>query len=354
MKSVGSRIRVLVVDDSSFVRKALVRMFEESPEIEVAGVAPDGASALELIEELVPDVITLDVMMPGMDGISTLCQIMERRPTPVIMLSSCTGRGAEKTIRALELGAVDFIDKCSVGGAMDISGLERELTQKIRVAAGIRVALPLPPEQAAPLPIPDSEPPRIHPKLVVVGTSTGGPAALTVVLAKLPAELPCPVLVVQHMPPGFTGPLAERLNRSCAVTVKEAQDGEELRAGWVYIAPGGKHLKLTRRGERLVTRLDLEPEGTLHRPSVDVLFDSAATHLGSGCLAFVLTGMGSDGVRGAMEIKRRGGKVFVEAAETTVVNGMPRAVAAALEVDGTLPLPEVGERISAEVGRQGL
>lgn len=341
-------IRVLVVDDSSFVRKSLVRMFGESASIEVVGAAGDGESAVELVKELRPDVVTLDVMMPVLDGLSALARIMDECPTPVIMLSGCTGRGAEQTIRALELGAVDFVDKCSVGGPMEIAALGRELEEKIRVAARIRV-----PQGDLPKPTPHPALPELNrkstPKLVLIGTSTGGPGALTSVLGGLPAGFPAPVLVVQHMPPGFTAPLAERLNRVCALSVKEAEDGERLLPGCAYIAPGGQHLMVRRLGEELTLRLVLEPENALHRPSVDVLFRSAAEASGRNCLAFVLTGMGSDGVAGALEIKKKGGKVFVESAETSVVYGMPGSVAAAMQVDGTLPIGEVVGKISAEV-----
>jgi len=340
-------IRVLVVDDSAFVRKSLIKMLEETAGIKVVGAASDGESALALIKELRPDVVTLDVKMPVMDGLVALMRIMEECPTPVVMLSCCTRSGAEMTIRALELGAVDFVDKCSVGGPMEIAALSRELEMKIRVAALVKVPWAPPPSPPSRV----SRPPTCcdaESKLVLIGTSTGGPGALSAVLGGLPADFPAPVLVVQHMPVGFTAPLADRLNRSCQLSVKEAEDGERLLPGWVYIAPGGRHLMVSRMGEELVARLDRHPEGTLHRPSVDVLFRSAAAS-GRKCLAFVLTGMGSDGVAGALEIKKSCGKVFVESAETSVVHGMPGAVAAAVPVDGTLPLSEVGERILAEV-----
>lgn len=342
-------IRVVVVDDSSFVRKSLIRMFEESGGIEVVGTACDGESALALIKELAPDVVTMDVKMPVLDGLAALERIMEECPTPVVMLSCCTGRGAEQTIRALELGAVDFVDKCSVGGPMEIGALSRELIEKIRVAARVRVPQGKAAVTPPPFAVAQAASLERTPKLVLIGTSTGGPAALTSVLGALPADFPAPVLVVQHMPPGFTAPLAERLNRICRLSVKEAEDGELLLPGHAYIAPGGQHLVVRRLGDELAAGLAHEPCDAVHRPSVDVLFRSAAALSGRDCLAFVLTGMGSDGVAGALEIKKKGGKVFVESAETSVVYGMPGSVAAAIQVDGSLPIDEVGARIAAEV-----
>jgi two-component system, chemotaxis family, protein-glutamate methylesterase/glutaminase len=340
-KAADSRIRVLVVDDSAFIRRAILRMFEGSPSIRIVDIASDGEMAVSLVKTLRPDVVTLDVKMPVMDGLTALARIMDECPTPVIMLSSCTGKGAEQTIRALELGAVDFVDKSSVDGPMDISALTRELTEKIMIAAS--VSLP-DREQAAPsVPHRKIEPAGLGggAELVLIGTSTGGPAALTVILGKVPADFRCPILIVQHMPPGFTAPLAERLNGSCAIMVKEAEDGERLLAGCAYIAPAGKHLKVRRNEDELLVRLDTEPATALHHPSVDVLFLSAAHVCGRKCLAFVLTGMGNDGTNGALDIKRRGGMVFVESEETCVVYGMPKAAAHEVNVDGTIPLFDV-------------
>ena len=345
-KGDDSRIRVLVVDDSAFIRRALRMMFEDSPYIRVIDVASDGEMAVSLVKSLRPDVVTLDVKMPVLDGLAALARIMRENPTPVIMLSCCSARGGEETLRALELGAVDFVNKSSAGGPMDFSVLAGELTEKILVAACVNLPHRLSGPSAPPAP-------RAFrgadggggAELVLFGTSTGGPQALLAVLGKLPADFRCPILVVQHMPAGFTAPLAERLTRNCAIAVKEAQDGEALAPGCAYIAPAGQHLKVRRSGDKLLAWLDLEPCEALHRPSVDALFLSAALVSGPGCLAFVLTGMGSDGVLGSLGIKRSGGRVFVENEETAVVYGMPRAVADAVRVDGSLPLSGVAEAL---------
>ena len=338
------KIRVLVVDDSAFVRRAIIRMFESSPDISIVDVAADGAMAIELIKKQRPDVVTLDVQMPVLDGLSALEIIMQECPVPVVMLSSLTGRGGEKTLRALELGAVDFIDKSSAGGPMEFGNLLQELTSKIHVAARIDLAKLLK-KQSVKLPAP-SQPMAGRgsgSEAVLIGVSTGGPPALQEVLSSLPANFPAPILIVQHMPEGFTASLAERLNRACAIEVKEAADGETPLPGRVYIAPGGVHMKLRRRGEDLQLTLDPEPHDTLHRPSVDVLFESAANACGARAVGFVLTGMGRDGAAGALALKMAGGRVVVESEQSAVVFGMPKAVQDCVAVDASVPLSQVAE-----------
>jgi two-component system, chemotaxis family, protein-glutamate methylesterase/glutaminase len=340
----GDKIRVLVVDDSAFIRRAIIKMFEHNADIRIIDVAADGEMAIELIKKHHPDVVTLDVQMPILDGLTALERIMRECPTPVIMLSSITGKGGDKTLKALELGAVDFIDKASAGGPMDFSGIARELAGKIMVAAGIdlgKLTTQAKTEPAAA--VPAAFPPSGEIEAVLIGTSTGGPPALQTILGNIPADFPCPVLIVQHMPVGFTASLAERLDRISRAAVKEAVNGEPLRPGTVYIAPGGHHLKIIRSGADLHARLDDAPEQSLHRPSVDVLLESAAAACGSKCLAFVLTGMGKDGAVGAELLKRTGGKVIVEAEETAIVFGMPKAVMDAISVDGVIPLHQVAE-----------
>lgn len=340
----GSRIRVLVVDDSAFVRRAIIRMFEGSGEIQIIDVASDGEMALDLIKKLHPDVVTLDIQMPVLDGLRALVRIMMECPVPVIMLSSLTGKGGDNTLKALELGAVDFIDKSSAGGSMEFSTLLKELTEKIRTAAKIDVNK-----------LNTSETPHLNHKtaspftrlvdteVVMIGTSTGGPPALQSILTKLPADFPCPIVVVQHMSVGFTAPLAERLNRLCRLRVKEVNDGDMLEAGTVYIARAGKHLKICRHSGKLFAQLDTQPETTLHMPSVDVLFTSAAAVIGKKCLAFVLTGMGKDGALGSMEIKRVGGRVVVESEETAIVYGMPKAAKEAVMLERSEPLYHIAD-----------
>jgi two-component system chemotaxis response regulator CheB len=287
-------------------------MFDGNPHIRIVDVAADGEMALARIKELRPDVVTLDVKMPVMDGLTALARIMKECPTPVIMLSSLTERGGENTLKALELGAVDFVDKSSAGGPMDISELAGELTEKIIVAARVNVHKIR--KRSSAEPVPASGPELVSARgteLVLIGTSTGGPPALQAILGKIPAGFPCPILIVQHMPVGFTASLAERLNRASALTVKEGEDGERIAAGFVYVAPAGKHMKVAKSGNELHLCLELLPERTLHRPSIDVLFQSAAVVSGDKCLAIVLTGMGKDGAAGASEIKKAGGRVVV-------------------------------------------
>lgn len=353
MQTAASKIRVLVVDDSAFVRRAIIRMFDNHPLISIIDVASDGAMAIDLIKQHKPDVVTLDVQMPVLDGLSALERIMRECPTPVVMLSSLTGKGGEQTLRALDLGAVDFIDKSSAGGPMEFNNLLQELTSKILVAARIdlkkltnssaarQVVLPVPPATKG-----------SGTDVVLIGVSTGGPPALQTILSVIPASFSVPILIVQHMPIGFTASLAERLNRCCQIVVKEAEDGEVALAGKAYIAPGGSHLKLCRSGKELQIRLDNKPDDTLHRPSVDVLFESAAKACGSKALAFVLTGMGRDGALGSTRIKNTGGRVVVESEETAVVFGMPKAVIDAIKVDGVIPLHQVAENMIAMTSPQ--
>lgn len=340
-----TQIRVLVVDDSAFIRRAVIKMFEGHPDIRVVDVASDGEMAIALVKKLRPDVVTLDVKMPILDGLAALARIMKECPTPVVMLSSLTEKGGENTLKALELGAVDFIDKSSAGGPMDLSGLARELIAKIHIAARVdMLKLRQGGAVKAPAALPQKCATEMGTELVLIGTSTGGPPALQTVLSKLPADFPCPILVVQHMPVGFTASLAERLNRLCAIPVKEAEDGEGIEAGHVYLAPAGRHMKVKRCGSKLQVVLDTLPTEALHRPSVDTLFESAAD-LGGRNLAVVLTGMGKDGSVGAKAIKKAGGRVLVEAEETSIVYGMPKAVKESVRVDGEVPLYNVAEVI---------
>jgi two-component system, chemotaxis family, protein-glutamate methylesterase/glutaminase len=262
------------------------------------------------------------------------------------MLSSLTGRGGEQTLRALELGAVDFIDKSSAGGVMDLSNLLNELTSKIMVAARIDLKKLLShfekvricPEKQPAGTLSDSE-------AVFIGISTGGPPALQSILSAIPATFRVPIFIVQHMPVGFTASLAARLNKTCAISVKEAEDDEIALPGTAYIAPGGKHLKIKRSPDDggIRTSLDLLPSDTLHKPSVDVLFQSAAEVAGDKAVAFVLTGMGKDGVVGASAIKEAGGRIFAESEATSVVFGMPKAVIETVKVDGVVPLYSVAD-----------
>jgi two-component system chemotaxis response regulator CheB len=339
-------IRVLVVDDSAFVRKALSRMLGDAPDIEVVGTAVDGQDGLEKALTLRPHVITLDVKMPRVDGLEALRRIMSECPTPVLLLSSLTSEGADVTLRGLELGALDFVDKSSVQGHMNLLGLADELRGKVRALAGAqrRPAAPRPASRPS-----ETQAERGKAQAVVIGTSTGGPAALQAIIPRLPPNLPVPILIVQHMPVGFTRSLAERLDQKSALVVREARDGEPPQPGRALIAPAGRHLKLRRVNGEPRLWLDHEPESALHRPSVDVLMQTAARVYGQGVLGIVLTGMGSDGTEGLRVIRAAGGRTLAESEETCVIYGMPKAAIEAGVVDRVAALDRLAGEILAAV-----
>ena len=340
-------IRVLVVDDSAFVRMAVARMLRSEPDIEVAGTAVDGRDAVEKVLELQPDVVTLDVQMPTLGGLEALAQIMERCPVPVLMLSSLTREGADVTLRGLELGAMDFVDKSSVQGPMNLLGLGEELRSKVRALA--RVPHSVLSRGAAGVRLEATAPRAANVDAVVLAASTGGPAALQAVIPRLPQALPAAVLVVQHIPPGFTRSLAERLAHRSALPVREAGDGEEVRRGEVLIAPAGWHLTVRKVGRGVRTRLSLEPAESLHRPSADVLMASAARVWGPRLLGVVMTGMGNDGVAGLKAIRQHKGRTLAESEETAVIYGMPKAAVEAGVVDHQAPLHAIADEIVAAV-----
>lgn len=322
-----SRIRVLIADDSLFMRQMVASMLSADPQIEIVGTASNGQEALARAEELRPDVITLDVEMPVLDGLAALERLMAGNPTPVIMLSAITTEGAEATLRALELGAVDFITKPAGGPLPVLDGVARTLVEKVKIAARAR---------------PRSRRParRTLPRLVFIASSTGGPSALADVLSRLPASLAVPVVVVQHMPTGFTASLAERLDRLAPLAVREAGCGIAPRPGTVYLAPGGRHLLLRNGGFVLD---DSPPVGGL-RPCADVTLLSLIEGF-APILGVVLTGMGQDGLAGFRRVKETGGVVIAQNEETCVVYGMPRAVVEAGLADVVLPLERIGHEI---------
>ncbi|WP_005033460.1 protein-glutamate methylesterase/protein-glutamine glutaminase [Holophaga foetida] len=353
-------IRVLIVDDSPFMRKALERMLVAAEDIQVVGSARDGLDALDKIKELKPDIVTLDVEMPRMDGLACLKRIMVECPLPVLMVSSLTQEGATATLEALAFGALDFIPKESSLASASMFQIQQDLQEKVRKLARspkfrkTRPAAPAPlptrPLPGAPLaPAPVHRPapsggvlassPRAE--LLVIGCSTGGPKALQDLLPAIPKALPVPCLIVQHMPGTFTKPFAERLNAISQVEVKEAEHGELLRPGTVYIAPGGQHMLYRQRGPQGLLELSPEPASTLHRPSVDVMFQSVAEHCTRQVLAMILTGMGADGAKGMEMLKARGAHTLSEAEESCVVYGMPRAAFERGCVDQVAPLPEM-------------
>ncbi|AKU94043.1 Chemotaxis response regulator protein-glutamate methylesterase CheB [Labilithrix luteola] len=339
------KLRVLVVDDSALMRQLITTVLSSDPEIEVVGSAPDPIAARAKLGTLNPDVITLDVEMPKMDGLAFLEQLMQTRPTPVVMVSSLTERGCEITLRALELGAVDFVTKPKIDMTRGTIGLASELVTKVKNAGRARVR-PVARRPAATRPggAPLAPSPAIGSKfrtterIVVIGSSTGGTEALREILTALPPDAP-PIVIVQHMPPVFTRQFAQRLDGLCRVRVKEAVGGEALVQGHVLIAPGGdKHLEIVRSGASYgVQLLDAPPVGH-HRPSVDILFDSCARAAGPNATGVILTGMGGDGARGMLAMRRAGATTLAEDESTCVVFGMPKEAIACGAVDHVVPL----------------
>ena len=339
-------IRVLVVDDSAFMRTALTRMIDSDPALRVTGTAQNGAQALEKLADLQPDVITLDVEMPGLNGLETLKRIMQDFPRPVIMVSSLTTAGAETTLEALEIGAFDYVSKQNSSASLDIVGIRDDLVAKIKAAAEMNHRRTTAPVAARPARIPPSRVSLAHPAVVALGTSTGGPKALQQILPLSPRDLSVGVLVVQHMPVGFTGPFANRLNQLCQVEVKEAAHDQTIEAGVVYIAPAGQHLTVLRRASaKVVTRLSAAPEDTTHRPSVDVLMLSVAEVFGALAMGIIMTGMGADGVQGMKAIEKAGGLTVGQDQSSCAVYGMPRSCAEAGILQRVVSLEHIPEEI---------
>lgn len=339
-------LRVLVVDDSAFVRKTIRQLLSRSPFIEVVGIAGNGEEALEKVKELAPDVVTLDLMMPELDGLGFLRAQMAIRPLPVVVVSTVNG-DQELVLKALEAGAVDFIHKPSMLATETLFEMSEELIEKVKAAATIRLKKfdPMSVGQArggAP-PVPGA---RGNVDAVVIGISTGGPQGLKYLIPQLPETFPAPVAIVLHIPVGYTELYAATLNEISKLKVSEAKEGDCLRAGVVLIAPAGRHLTFRRDHDgSVVSHLDLHPTGTLHRPSVDVLFESASEIFGAHTLGIVMTGMGSDGRRGASCIKKKGGRIYTEAEESCVVYGMPATVVEAGLSDRSIPLDRLAEAI---------
>ncbi len=359
----SSKIRVVVVDDSALVRGLLTEIINREPDMECIGAAADPLAAREMIRELNPDVITLDVEMPRMDGLEFLSRLMRLRPMPVVMVSTLTERGAEVTLKALELGALDFVSKPRLGIADGIRQLGDDITDKIRAASKAQIRrAPAAPAPGAPgsaaAPAAPSAPASLGrlstEKLIFVGASTGGTEATREFLTHLPADTPA-VLITQHMPPGFTSSYAARLNASSQMQVAEARDAERLLPGHVYLAPGGRHLSVERSGANYIARVIDGPPINRHKPSVEVLFESAARVVGPNALGVMLTGMGADGAK-AMRMMRDAGAWNVAQDEATcVVFGMPREAIAHGAVHEVLPLQQIStrllERLRSTAGR---
>jgi len=315
-------VRVLIVDDSAVIRQLLSMLLSQDAEIEVVGTAGDPFEAREQIKALNPDVVTLDVEMPNMDGVTFLRKIMTLRPMPVIMVSTLTQVGAETTLEALEIGAVDFFAKPTVDVANALTALAGELQSKVKYAAHARLGA----RRAPPAVRPQRPARKLAPtdKIIAVGASTGGVEALKALLMALPAECP-PILITQHMPPRFTTAFAERLNRECPMTVSEAQHDDLIEPNHAYIAPGSHHLELVRVAGRLKARLDDGPTVSGHRPSVDVLFQSVAKVAGKAAVGVILTGMGKDGSSGLLDMRNAGAFTLGQDEQSSLIYGMPRA-----------------------------
>jgi len=347
-----SKVRVLVVDDSALMRKLIPQMLAADPSIEVVGTAMDGTFCLKKIEELQPNVVTLDLQMPGMNGIDTLKEVMRRHPLPVIVVSSHSTEGASITFKALGLGAFDFVTKPQ-DATLHMADAARELIAKIKAAADCKIVRPgtlraeparlekITPGKSGPLPS----------RTVAIGISTGGPQALEFLLAQLPSDFPGTMLVVQHMPSGFTEMFARRLDDLCALRVKEAQSGDMLQAGRVLICPGSRHMTVKRLPMGDVVVLNDEAPVNGHRPSVDVLFRSVAEEFGRLAIGVLMTGMGEDGAQGLGEVKKAGGMTIAQSEESCVVYGMPKAAVERGYVTRVVALDVLASTLQALCGR---
>ena len=345
-----SPIRVLIVDDSAAMRQLLTQILASDPAIEVVGTAPDPYFAREKILSLKPDVLTLDVEMPRMDGITFLEKLMRGHPMPVVMVSSLTQAGYDVTLRALELGAVDFFSKPTLDTLTGVADGARHIIDKVKAAARARVQ----PRVASTASAPSAPALRataafsMTHKIIVIGASTGGTEAIREVLMGLPADTPG-IVVVQHMPPGFTASFANRLNSLCRIQVREAQDGDRVLPGHALIAPGSFHTSLTRSGAEYKVRVASDPPVNRHRPSVDVLFDSCAEHAGRNAVAAILTGMGDDGARGMRRMRDAGAHTIAQDEATCVVFGMPKEAIAHGGAEQVLPLPQIAQALLRQI-----
>ncbi len=348
-----SQIKVLVVDDSAFMRKVVSDLISEDSRFCVVDTARNGREAVAKVKQLQPDVVTMDIEMPEMNGLEALKIIMEERPTPVIMLSSLTQEGAKETILALELGAIDFVGKPSGSISLDLYKVKQSIIEKLITAAGTKVhkqkLLPTPPVSPAAAPVKpprDAFPPGRFEHLVAIGTSTGGPKALHYVLSHIPESFPAPILIVQHMPPNFTKSLAQRLNSVSRIVVVEAENGCPVESGTAYVAPGGWHMKLVKEHPGYRIRLTKDEPRNGHRPSVDCLFESLVPFKQLKRHIVIMTGMGSDGAKGMKMLRDAGAETTIaEAEQSCVVYGMPRA---AVEMEGaahSLPLQQIPQKL---------
>ncbi|MDR1204385.1 MAG: chemotaxis response regulator protein-glutamate methylesterase [Peptococcaceae bacterium] len=376
----SKKIRVLIADDSAFMRKVLSDILGADPALEVAATARNGREACDKARELKPDVLTLDVEMPVMDGLAALEEIMRVNPMPVVMLSALTQTGAQATMDALAKGAIDFISKPGGSISININDSAREIVSKVKMAARVNMKQIIPLAQTPSAPkIPAKAPvkasvtasaPPVKPAaggeagvarpgagvrsklpIVAIGTSTGGPKALNEMMRGLPGDLGAGVLIVQHMPAGFTKSLAQRLNSACLLTVKEAEDGEEVKRNCAYVAPGDYHLELKEVNRVPVVALSQKPPVNGHRPSVDVLMESVLPYQGRR-VAVIMTGMGSDGAKGITELRKKGVVTIGESEETCVVYGMPKSAFQMGGIDYELPVGRIADAIARAVAKE--
>lgn len=336
-------IRTLIVDDSAFVRKVVREMLSRSPFIEVVGAARDGDEALEMVEQLRPDVVTCDLQMPRMDGVTFVREQMARRPLPILLLTA-SAEDAAATLEAMDAGAVDFVQKPTALANIELLSMREMLVSRVKEAARA-TARQLPARsEGKPEPLRAGRNGKVD--VVVIGISTGGPQALRYFLPQFPADFPVPIAVVIHMPVGYTQLFAQKLEEICELTVKEAHEGDVLSAGTVLVAPAGRHMLLDRNASGVMEpRFSLQPLDLPHRPAADVLFKSAADRCGRRVLGVVMTGMGYDGRQGAAWIKAQGGTVLTEAEQSCVIYGMPRSVVEAGLSDGAIPLDQMARAI---------
>lgn len=340
-----SKTKVLVVDDSALMRQLITELLAKEPDLEVVGSASDPYKAREKILETKPDVLTLDVEMPRMDGLTFLGKLMRSRPMPVVMVSSLTEKGCDTTLKALELGAVDFVTKPKIDVIDGMAELGQEIVEKVRLASRAKVFRTTAPEQCdAEIAVHSEALITSTHRVIAIGTSTGGTQALSQVLPKLPTNIPG-IVVVIHMPPGFTKRYAKRLNETCALEVKEAEDGDVVLPGHVLVAPGNFHLELRRSGARYYVRTDESAPVNQFRPSVDVLFNSCAKYLGTNGLGVIMTGMGNDGAAGLLAMKQAGASTIAQDEQSCVVFGMPKEAIKAGAADQVLPLESISQGI---------
>jgi len=337
-------LRVLIVDDSAYVRKVIKQMLSRSPFIEVVGAACDGEEALEMLRDLRPDVVTVDLIMPGIGGLGFIREQMARAPVPIVVVSIAS-ETSQMVLDALDAGAIDFVQKPSALATEKVLEMSDELVEKVKTAGSVRLSVIKPPRDIVQPEVGAGPAAKSAIEVVAIGISTGGPQALKYLIPRFPADFSVPVVIVMHMPAGYTEMYAKRLNEMSALNVREAQEGDPITKGSVLIAPAGRHFTFRRMSSGVVAHLDARPFDTLHRPSVDVLFRSAAETYGKGVLGVVMTGMGEDGRQGAEKIKSSGGILFAEAEESCIVYGMPRAIVDAGLASRIIPLGKIVEGI---------